>query len=107
ALFARPGFVDRQRPAAMLRAVQRRNRGFRLLIISHFHKPEPLAAAGIAIRDHFRAVDRPVLREQSLQLGAVDIVRKVPDIKTLGHRRLSPKCDGPYDPYLWASRVMF
>jgi hypothetical protein len=50
-LFTRTGFVDGQRPAIVLLAIERRDGCLRFLIAGHFNEPEPLAAAGITIID--------------------------------------------------------
>jgi hypothetical protein len=51
ALFTRTCFVDGQRPAVVLLAIEGRDCRLRFLIIGHFHEPEPLTAASVPIVD--------------------------------------------------------
>src|SRR5262245_21976091 len=60
ALFARLGFVDGQRAAIVLLAVERGDRGLRFGVAAHLDKAEALAAAGLAIRDYLGAGDLAV-----------------------------------------------
>src|SRR5687768_11248323 len=85
------GFVDRQRPAAVLLAVQRRDRGLRLVVATHFHEPEALRAPGHAVADHFGALHRAVLREQLFQVRARDVVAQVTHVQLLAHW-IAPVC---------------
>jgi hypothetical protein len=51
ALFTRTCFVDGQRPAVVLLAIEGRDCRLRFLITGHFHEPEPLTAASVPIVD--------------------------------------------------------
>lgn len=49
ALFAGTGFIDRQRPPAVLLAVERRNRRLGFLVVGHLDEAKTLGPAGVAI----------------------------------------------------------
>src|SRR5690606_23427869 len=68
ARLTRTRLVDRDRPAAELRVVQRAGRLLRLVVRAHLHEPEPARAARGHVTDHLRALDRPILAEQGGQL---------------------------------------
>src|SRR5262245_21199544 len=54
ALGARLGFVDRQRAAARVLAVQGRDRGLGLLLGLHLHEAKALGTAGVPVHDYLR-----------------------------------------------------
>src|SRR5256885_1410163 len=72
--FARLGFVDGERAAVLFLAVERGDRGLRFLVRAHLHKPKALAAAGVAVCDHFSGLNLAMRTEQLLELRAVDVV---------------------------------
>jgi len=49
-----PGFVDRQRSAAHVLAVEGGDGRLGFLIAAHLHKAEALGPAGIPVHDHLR-----------------------------------------------------
>ena len=53
ALFARPGFVDRQRTAILLRFVQSFDSVLGRVVVGHFHESKTLASARVTILNHF------------------------------------------------------
>jgi hypothetical protein len=85
AFFARAGFVDGQRPAAVLLAVERRDRGLGFVVAAHLHKTETFASAGVAVVDDLGRHDGAVLAEQLLEFRAINAVAQVPNIKLLTH----------------------
>src|SRR5271165_2324417 len=71
AFLARLGFVDGQRSAVMLLAVERLNGGLGFLVAAHLDEAEPLGAAGVAILDDLGRHDRAVLPKQLRQVTVV------------------------------------
>src|SRR6185503_13585950 len=78
--FAGLGFIDGQRPAVLLLAVQSGNRRGGLGVTAHLHESETLASAGFAILNDLSALDRAVRREHLLQCRIVDLVTHIADI---------------------------
>jgi hypothetical protein len=66
AIFAGTGFVDGQRATFVLLVVQTLDGFAGGIVIRHFDKAEPLAAAGIAVHDDLGALDRTILGKQRL-----------------------------------------
>jgi hypothetical protein len=64
AIFAGLGFADGNRPAFVLEAVERRDCRGGFFIAAHLHEPEPFAAAGFAVGNHFGRLHGAVLREK-------------------------------------------
>jgi hypothetical protein len=84
-LFTRTSLVDRQRPTAVLLAIERGNRRVRLGIARHFDESETFAPARLAIVDDLRARDLTMLTEQLFEFRAIHFVAQVPDVKLLTH----------------------
>jgi hypothetical protein len=84
-IFARTRFVDGQGPAAMLLAIERRDRRLGFLIGAHLDEAESLGSARVAIVDDLSRNNRAVLCEQLLEFRAIDLVAQVPNIKLLTH----------------------
>jgi hypothetical protein len=85
AVFARAGFVDGEGSAAVLLAVQGRDRRLGFVIRAHFDEPEPLRAAGVTVVDDLGGDNRAVLAKQLLEFRAIDLVAQVPNVKLLTH----------------------
>src|SRR5262249_8824629 len=83
-------FVDLERPAVELAAVEGRDGRLGIGRARHLHESEPAGLAGLAIGDdldlaHFA----PFLLEYFPQGGFIGLVRKISNIKSRsGHRRL-------------------
>src|SRR5205085_10765812 len=84
-VFARLGFVDGQRAAVVVLAVERRDGRLSLLIGAHFHETESLAASGHAVADDFSALHGSVRAKQLLEFGAINVVAQIPHIQLLAH----------------------
>src|SRR5215210_1516849 len=85
ALFLRTGFIDRQRPALHLAAIESGDGFLRLLVIAHLHETEPLGTAGVALDDHLSGLHAAVRCKEVLQVAVANAVRKVSDIQLLAH----------------------
>jgi hypothetical protein len=84
-LFARLGFVNRQRTAIVLLFVKRLDCGASTIVFAHLDESKALATTGFAILDHFGASDFTKLREQLLKIRAGYVVTKVTDVQFLTH----------------------
>jgi hypothetical protein len=91
---ARTSLVHRQGTPAVLLAVEGRDRSLGFFVAGHLDETESLASPGRPVSDHFRALDRSVLRQHFLQIRTADIIAEVPDIQLLAHR--SSPVDGNY-----------
>src|ERR1039457_6988232 len=60
----RAGFVDAQRPAVQVRAVQRRDRLLAFAIVRHLDKSETSGLPSVAVRANVHASNRPVRFEK-------------------------------------------
>jgi hypothetical protein len=80
ALFARAGFVDGQRAAAMFLAVERADRRLGFLIGAHLDEAESFGSAGVAIVDDLGGDYRPMLSKQLLEFRAIDLVAQVANV---------------------------
>jgi hypothetical protein len=78
--FLRSRFVDRQRAAAELLAVERIDGCFGFAVGRHFNKAKPFALAGLAIADDLGRGDLAVLAEHFLQLRTIDTVGQITDV---------------------------
>src|SRR5262249_59820505 len=87
ALFAWPGFVDRQRPTSVVGAIQGVNGllGFRIVI--HFHKPETTRPARFAVGNYLGSGYVAVLLEQGQQVVGCAFPREIADVNILRHLR--------------------
>src|SRR5262249_22114058 len=85
AAFLGPGFVHRQRTAFHFLAVESLDRGLRLLIIAHFHEPEPLRPTGVAVHDDLGRLHGPVRFEHLLQVTVGNRVGQVTHVQLLAH----------------------
>src|SRR5262249_34277961 len=65
---ARTGLVHGQRAAVVLLTVHAADRRLGFFIAAHFDEAETLAAAGIAIHDHFGALYRSVFTKQLIEI---------------------------------------
>jgi hypothetical protein len=61
----------------MLVIVQAANRRFRLGVATHFDKTETLAAAGLSVRNHLRALNFAKFRENLLEIRAAHPVGQI------------------------------
>jgi len=77
AVFARLGFIDGQRAAVVLLAIEARNRGLRLFVGAHLHESKALTAARVAVRNDFRRLHASVRREQLFQIRARCVVAQI------------------------------
>jgi hypothetical protein len=91
ALFAGPGFVDRQRAAIDFFLVQAGDRCLSLAIIRHFDKTEALAATGVPVHDNLGALNAAKFGEQRFQALVVSIVTEVSNVQASSHKTI------PYD----------
>jgi hypothetical protein len=89
AIFARPSFIDRQRPTFVFLTIESIDRCLRFCITGHFHESEALTAAAIAIRDHLGTLHRSKLRKHVFEVRATDAVAQVATIEFLSHRAFS------------------
>ena len=71
--------------AIVLFAVDSADRGLRLGVARHLDETEALAAAGVAIVDHFGTLDRAVLGEQLIEVAARRVKTQVATIQFLSH----------------------
>jgi hypothetical protein len=85
AIFPRLGFVHFEGPAAMLLAVERRNRRLGFLFAAHLDETEPLAPAGVSIVDYVRAFHCAIGGEQLLQGFVVNVETQISYIQLLTH----------------------
>ena len=83
AVFAGLGFVDGQRPAAVLLAVQRGDRRLRFVVGAHLDEPEALAPAGVRSLMTSALCTVPCCANSCSQVRAVNVVAQVPDVQTL------------------------
>jgi hypothetical protein len=67
-LFARTSFIDGQRPAIVLLAVDPFDRGESFLIAVHFHEAKAFAPAGVAIHDDVGTLHRAVFAEHLVEI---------------------------------------
>jgi hypothetical protein len=88
AIFPRLGFVHFEGPAALLLAVERRNRRLGFLIVAHLDETEPLALASGSIVDYVRAFHCTIRGEQLLQGFAVNVKTQISYIQFLTHNDL-------------------
>jgi hypothetical protein len=86
-ILARTGFIDGERPAAVVLTVQRCDRRLRFFVSSHFDETETLASTGVAIINDLRRDDLAVLAKQLFQLRAIDLIAQVADVQLLTHCR--------------------
>src|SRR5579862_9011178 len=80
-----PGFIDGQRPAATVLAVQGGNRSLGLLIGFHLDEAETFGTAGVAIDDDLSRFHRAVGFEHFAEVCVRHPVTQVSDIKLLAH----------------------
>jgi hypothetical protein len=86
AILAGLGFVDGEPSAVVFLVVEAVDGGLGLGLGVHLDEPEPLAPAGVAVLDDLGALDGPELREELLELRAVDLIGQITDIQLLAHR---------------------
>jgi hypothetical protein len=87
ALFPRAGFVDIQRPAIQLAAVESFDCIFSFTGIRHFDEPEATGLTGLAIPDDTDALHRTVLGESGLQVILGRIIGQIAN-ENVGHALL-------------------
>src|SRR5262249_51281338 len=79
------GLVHREGPALVLQAVEGGDGRLGLGVVAHLDKAEPLGPAGVAVHDHLRRLDGPVLPEQLLQVAVGHAVGQVAYVQLLAH----------------------
>lgn len=79
-LFARLGFVDRQRATIHVLAVELGDGLLGLLVRAHLDKREPTGLAGEPIEDQITARHGADLGEQSLEVSFCRLVREIADV---------------------------
>lgn len=79
-LFARLGFVDRQRATIHVLAVELGDGLLGLLVRAHLDKREPAGLAGEPIEDQITARHGADLGEQSLEVSFCRLVREIADV---------------------------
>lgn len=84
AIFFGAGFVDIQRPAVHVTAVQSGNCVLSFCIVAHFHESEPSGSPGVPIRDDVYAVNCAELFEHSSN-GAFSCVETEVSNKNILH----------------------
>ena len=77
--------VDGQRPAIVLLAVQRRDRGIRLGVVGELHEPETLAPTRLAIAHDLGRSHLAMLPEQLLEFRAVHAISQIPNVQPFTH----------------------
>src|SRR5687768_12327436 len=82
---ARLRLGDGEGAAAVLPAVERRDRRTGLVVRPHPHETEPDAAPRIPVADDLRALDRPEGREQLPEVRARGRVTEIPDVQLGAH----------------------
>lgn len=97
ALFARPGLVDRQRPAVMFFVVQTLDGRLGLLVGSHFDEGKTLASSRVAILNDLSADHVAELSKQLLQGVVGRSVTQITDIQPLSHLK-SPQSGQAISP---------
>jgi hypothetical protein len=88
ALFARARFVDGEGAAAVLLAVERRDRRIRFRVAGHLDKSKTFASPGVAIVDDLCRHHGAMRSEKLLELGAVHAVGQIAHVQLLSHRDL-------------------
>jgi hypothetical protein len=81
----RSGFVDGHGATIVLLIVHGFNRFASGVVIAHFDEAESFAATGIAVLDDFRAPHGSKFGKHFFELGAVDAVAQISNIKLLTH----------------------
>jgi hypothetical protein len=84
-IFSRLRLVYRQRSPVLLFLIQALNCRLCFGIIAHFHKPESLTSACVAIADDLRAFDGPELDKELLKIRARNTVAQISTIQFLAH----------------------
>jgi hypothetical protein len=79
------GFVDGQRSAVHLFAVERRDGRLRFRVRPHLHEAEPFGTARVAVHDHLRRLHGAVRFEHRLQVTVGHAVGQVPHVQLLAH----------------------
>jgi hypothetical protein len=82
---ARTGFVHGERSAVVLGAVHSADRGLGFFIAAHFHKAEALAAAGVAIHDHFGALYRSEFPKHLVEIRVRNVITQIANVQLLSH----------------------
>jgi hypothetical protein len=82
---ARTGFIHGERPAVVLGAVDAADRGLGLFIAAHFDKAKTLAAAGVAIHDHFGALNRSEFTKQLVEIRVRNVITQIANVQLLSH----------------------
>src|SRR5262249_37796896 len=95
AVLARPGLVDRQRPALVVRAVEGVDGALRPRVVIHSHEPEPARPAGLPVGNHLGPGHRAVFLEQGQKVVGRTIPHEVADVDILRHSKENLSVPGP------------
>jgi hypothetical protein len=82
---ARTGFIHGERAAVVLGAVHSADRGLGFFIAAHFHEAEALAAAGVAIHDHFGALYRSEFPKHLVEIRVRNVITQIANVQLLSH----------------------
>jgi hypothetical protein len=82
-IFPWASFIDRQRTATVLLAIEPLDGRLRLFVTTHFDEAEPFATAAFAILNYLGTFDSAIAGKQLLQFRAIDTIAQIPDVQLL------------------------
>src|SRR5438552_1983480 len=85
AVLARLRLIHGETASLDLLAVEGGDGGLGFLVAAHFHEPEPLGSAGVAVHNDLGRLHGPVRREHLFERTVRNPVGKVPHVQLLAH----------------------